>query len=75
MFDLNSNLLLSFVIGIVFFITKVLITRIYKIEKDRQEIVKDTLLLSILTYVVLSFKRVFIPSKEKIEVFTNEPNF
>ena len=44
MFDLNSNLLLSFVIGIVFFIVKVLITRIYKIDKDRKEIVKDTLL-------------------------------
>ena len=75
MFDLNSNLLLSFVIGIVFFIVKVLITRIYKIDKDRKEIVKDTLLLFSLTYIVLSFKRVFIPSKEKIEVFTNEPNF
>ena len=75
MFDLNSNLLLSFVIGIVFFIVKVLITRIYKVDKDRKEIVKDTLLLFILTYIVLSFKRIFIPSKEKIEVFTNEPNF
>ncbi len=75
MLDLNSNLLLSFVIGIVFFIVKVLITRIYKIEKDRKEIVKDTILLFVLCYIVLSFKRVFIPSKEKIEVFTNEPNF
>ena len=75
MFDLNSNLLLSFVIGIVFFIVKNIILRIYKQDHDRQLIVKDTILFFMISYVILSSKNLFIPKKDKVEVFTNEPNF
>ena len=60
---------------LIAFIIKNLIMRIYKLEQNRQEIVKDTLLLFIVCYVILSCKNFFIPKNEKIEVFTNEPNF
>ena len=75
MFDLNSNILLAFVIGIIFFIIKNLIIRIYKLDQNRQEIVKDTVLLFLVSYVILSCKMMFLPKKDKVEVFTNEPNF
>tara|TARA_B100000123_G_C25735232_1_gene431228 strand:+ start:1575 stop:1802 length:228 start_codon:yes stop_codon:yes gene_type:complete len=75
MFDLNSNILLAFVIGIIFFIIKNLIIRIYKLDQNRQEIVKDTVLLFVVSYVILSCKMLFLPKKDKVEVFTNEPNF
>ena len=65
MFDLNSNILLAFVIGIIFFIIKNLIIRIYKLDQNRQEIVKDTVLLFVVSYVILSCKMLFLPKKDK----------
>jgi hypothetical protein len=76
MIDFQSNLFIAFVISISFFILRNIILRVYKQEKSKKEILKDSLLVFVVSYFVLSSKHLlFKTENKKIEVFTNEPNF
>lgn len=80
MLDFDSNVFVSFLISIVFFILKAMMTKRTDDDNDkkqqRKQLVVDSGLVFFLSYVVLSTRHMFLPSsKPKIEVFTNEPNF
>jgi hypothetical protein len=81
MLDFDSNVFVSFLISIVFFILKAIMSRKDVQDDDskkqnRKQLVVDSGLVFVLAYLVLSFRHMILPSsKPKIEVFTNEPNF
>ena len=77
---LKSHVFSSFLISTIYFIVKNLMNRINKNEEEkefvRRTILKDTILLFILSYLIFVFKdQVFYIQLPKTQVFTNEPSF
>ena len=67
----------SFLIAIIYFITKILLKRIYKDETiENKRVFKDSVLIFILSYLIFIVKdNLTLLDNVKTQVFTNEPSF
>jgi hypothetical protein len=71
---LNSNLFISLGISLIYFILKTFVEK----NKDlKKKILKDSILVGIVSYAVLIFRSNFITfeSTKSTTIFTNEPQF
>ena len=67
----------SFLIAIIYFITKILLKRMYKDETiENKKVLKDSVLIFALSYLIFIAKdNLLILDSTKTQVFTNEPSF
>lgn len=67
----------SFLIAIIYFITKILLKRMYKDETiENKKVLKDSVLIFALSYLIFIVKdNLLILDSTKTQVFTNEPSF
>ncbi len=77
---LKSHVFTSFLISCVYFIIKNILNRTINDEEQkewtRKTIMKDSVLLFVLVYLILIFKdQIFFIQAPKTPVFTNEPSF
>lgn len=77
---LKSYVFLSFLIACVYFIIKSGLNRMNKKKEEhefvRKTLLKDSILLFIICYLILVFKDQLLSVGEaKTQVFTNEPTF
>ena len=77
---LKTQLFTSFLVSSLYFIVKNLFLRMNTSEEEkewvRKTVLKDSILLFILTYLILIFKdQIFFSQTSKTEVFMNEPSF
>lgn len=77
---LKSHLFTAFLISIIYFIVKILLNKMNKNKESsnmvRKTVLKDSILLFSVTYLILIFKdQIFFTSSKKTEIFTTEPNF
>lgn len=71
---LNSNFFISVCISLIYFILKTVVEK----NKDlRKKILKDSVLVGIVSYAVLIFRSNFVTfeSTKSTTIFTNEPQF
>lgn len=71
---LNSNFFISVCISLIYFILKTVVEK----HKDlRKKILKDSVLVGIVSYAVLIFRSNFVTfeSTKSTTIFTNEPQF
>lgn len=71
---LNSNFFISICISLIYFILKTVVEK----NKDlRKKILKDSVLVGIVSYAVLIFRSNFVTfeSTKSTTIFTNEPQF
>ena len=71
---LNSNFFISVCISLIYFILKTVVEK----NKDlRKKILKDSVLVGIVSYAVLIFRSNFVTfeSTKTTTIFTNEPQF
>ena len=71
---LNSNFFLAVAICVVYFIFKILVE---KNEGAKKKILKDSILVGVVSYAVLIFRSNFVSfeSNKTATIFTNEPQF
>ena len=74
---LKSHLFTAFLISISYFIIKMIFYRINKNDKiTKKMILKDTVLIIIVSYLILVFKdQLFVLDVKKTQIFTGEPSF
>ncbi len=77
---LKGDLFASFLIATMYFIIKNLLNRMNQNEEEkefvRKTVVKDAILLFVLSYLIFVFKdQIFAIQLPKTQVFTNEPSF
>ncbi|MBC60878.1 MAG: hypothetical protein CMP11_00310 [Zetaproteobacteria bacterium] len=77
---LKGDLFVSFLIAAMYFIIKNLLNRMNQNEEEkefvRKTVVKDAILLFVLSYLIFVFKdQIFAIQLPKTQVFTNEPSF
>jgi Mn2+/Fe2+ NRAMP family transporter len=84
---LKTYWFIAFLISILYFIIKILFIRLTvnteenntdNINENKKKYIKDSFLVFIISYFVLSFKDTifsFNSTKESTHIFTNEPNF
>jgi len=77
---LKGDLFASFLIAAMYFIIKNLLNRMNQNEEEkefvRKTVVKDAILLFVLSYLIFVFKdQIFAIQLPKTQVFTNEPSF
>ena len=67
----------SFLIAIIYFITKILLKRMYKDETiQNKRVLKDSILIFVLSYLIFIVKdNLTLLDNVKTQVFTNEPSF
>ena len=67
----------SFLIAIIYFITKILLKRMYKDETiQNKRVLKDSILIFVLSYFIFIVKdNLTLLDSVKTQVFTNEPSF
>ena len=67
----------SFLIAIIYFITKILLKRMYKDETvQNTRVLKDSILIFVLSYLIFIVKdNLTLLDNVKTQVFTNEPSF
>ena len=77
---LKGDLFASFLIAAMYFIINNLLNRMNQNEEEkefvRKTVVKDAILLFVLSYLIFVFKdQIFAIQLPKTQVFTNEPSF
>tara|TARA_Y100000389_G_scaffold201546_1_gene244500 strand:+ start:5347 stop:5571 length:225 start_codon:yes stop_codon:yes gene_type:complete len=71
---LNSNFFISVCISLIYFILKTVVEK----NKDlKKKILKDSVLVGVVSYAVLIFRSNFVTfeSTKSTTIFTNEPQF